>query len=193
MSSAFLRRCKVDSAFLKSGRRLIGIVSESTKFERIHQLPRYTSIFFFCGNMTVVFACKSVHFKDDFFRATQLDHRLSEPRVTDKSIMNVFVLFLLTPLLKLFCRVEFFATFFLPVPVTVWSALPDVEVWDREEIQHGRDVLLVFCCIISQEVSTRALDSASVPIRQACFALCFWLNIEYFAQFSVSSSCNRIF
>ena len=40
----FLRRCKVDNAFLKSGRCLIGIVSESTKFERIHQLPRYTSI-----------------------------------------------------------------------------------------------------------------------------------------------------
>ena len=30
---------------------------------------------------------------------------------------------------------EFFATF-LPVPVTVWPALPDVEVQDREEIQH---------------------------------------------------------
>ena len=136
---------------------------------------------FFCGNMSVVFVCKSVHLKDDFFRATQLDHRLSEPRVTDKPIVNVFVLFLLTPLLKLFCRVEFFATFFLPVPVTVWSALPDVEVRDREEIQHGRDVLLVFCCIISQEVSSRAVDDANVPIRQACSALCFWLHVDYLA------------
>ena len=136
--------------------------------------PPITTIyinFFFCGNMTVVFACKSVHFKDDFFRATQLDHRLSEPRITDKSIVNVFIWFLSTPLLELFCRVEFFATFFLPVPVTVWPALPDVEVRDREEIQHGRDVLLVFCCIILQEVSTRAVDDANVPIRQACSAL----------------------
>ena len=41
--------------------------------------------------MTLVFACKSVHFKDDFFRATQLEHSLSEPRVTDKSIVNVLV------------------------------------------------------------------------------------------------------
>ena len=121
--------------------------------------------------MTVVFACKSVHFKDDFFRATQLDHRLSELRVTDKSIVNVFILFLTTPLLKLFCRVEVFATFFLPVSVTVWPALPDVEVRDREEIQHGRDVLLVLCCIISQEVSARAVDNANVPMRQACSAL----------------------
>ena len=83
--------------------------------------------FFFCGNMTVVFTCKPIHFEDDFFRATQLDHRLSEPCVTDKSTVNVFILFLSTPLFELFCRVEFFATFFLPVPVTVWPALPDVE------------------------------------------------------------------
>ena len=139
----------------------------------IHQIrtdPPITTIyinFVFCGNMTVVFACKSVHFKNDFFRATQLDHRLSEQHVTDKSIVNVFVMFLSTLLLKLFCRVEFFATFFRPVLVTVWPALPDVEVRDSEEIQHGRDILLVFCCIISQEVSTRAVDDANIPVRQA--------------------------
>ena len=143
----------------------------------IHQIRKDPPIatmyinFFFCGNMTVVFACKSVHFKDDFFRATQLDHRLSEQRITVKSIVNVFVLFLSTPLLKLFCRVELFATFFLPVPVTMWPALPDVEVRESEEIQHGRGKLLVFCCIISQEVSTRAVDDANVPVRQACSAL----------------------
>ena len=99
--------------------------------------PPITTIdinFFLCGNMTVVFACKSIHFKDDLFRATQLNHRFSAELVTDKSIVNVFVALLSTPLLKLICRVEFFATFFLPVPVTVWSALPDVEVRDSEEI-----------------------------------------------------------
>ena len=165
----------------------------------IHQIrtdPPIATIyinFFFCGNMTVVFVCKPVHFKDDFFRTTQLNHRFSEPRITDKSIVNVFVLFLSTPLLKLFCRVEFVATFFLPVSVTVWPALSDVEVRDREEIQHGRDVLLVFCCIISQEVSARAVDNANVPIRQACSALCFRLHVDYLAWFSVPSSCNRIF
>ena len=93
----------------------------------------------------------------------------------------MFSLFLSTPLLKLFFRVEFFATFVLPVPVTVWPALSDVKVRDREEIQHGRDVLLVFCCIISQEVSARAVDDANVPIRQECSALCFWLNVDYLA------------
>ena len=105
---------------------------------------------FICG-MNVIFACKPIHLKDDFFRTTQLDHRLSEELVTDKSIVNVFVAFLSTPSLMLICRVVFFATFFLPVPVTVWSALPDVKVRDREEIQHGRDVLLIYSCIILQE------------------------------------------
>ena len=85
--------------------------------------------------------------------------------------MNVLILFLSTPLLKLFCRVEFSSTFFLPVSVTVWPALPDVEVRDGEEIQYGRDVLLFFCCIIFHKVSTRAVDNANVPIRQACCAL----------------------
>ena len=75
----------------------------------------------------------------------------------------------------------FSITFFLSVPLTVWPALPNVDFRDREEIQHGRDVLLVFCCIISQEVSARAVDDANVPIRQACSALCFWLHIDYLA------------
>ena len=163
---------------MQSRQRFLEVRSMSYRHRiGIHQIrtdPPVATIyinFFFCGNMTVVFACKSVHFKDDFFRATQLDHRLSEQRVTDKLIVNVFVLFLSTPLLKLFCRVEFFATFFLPVPVTMWPAIPDVEFLDSEDIQHGREILLVFCCIISQEVPARAVDDANVPIRQACSAL----------------------
>ena len=135
--------------------------------------------FFFCGNMGVVFVRKSVHLKDYFFRATQLDHSLSEPRITDKSIVNDLVLFLSTLLLELICRVVFFGTFFLPVLVTVLTALPDAKVWDREEIQHGRAILLVFCCIILQEVSARAVDDPNVPIRQTCSALCIWLHVDY--------------
>ena len=86
--------------------------------------------------------------------------------------MNVLVFLFSTLLLQMICHVVFFATSFLPVPVTVWPALPDVKVREREEIQHGRDVLLVFCCIISQKVSTRAVDDANVPIPQTCSALC---------------------
>ena len=95
--------------------------------------------------------------------------------------MNIRVSSFSTLLLELICSVVFSSTFFLPVPVTVRSALPDVKVRDREEIENGLDVLPVFCCVISQEVPARAVDDVSVPVREACFALCFWLNIEYFA------------
>ena len=137
--------------------------------------------FFFCGNMGVVFVRQSVHLADHFFSATQFEHGLSEPCITDKSIVNVLVFSFYALLLELICRVVFFTTFFLPVPVTVWPALPDVKIRDREEIKNGLDVLLIFCCIISQEVPARALDDANVPIRQTCSALCFWLNIDYLA------------
>ena len=53
--------------------------------------------FFFCGNMGVVFVRQSVHLADHFFSATQFEHGLSEPCITDKSIVNVLVfLFLCT-------------------------------------------------------------------------------------------------
>ena len=137
--------------------------------------------FFFCGNVGVVFVRKSVHLANHFFSATQVEHGFSEPCITNKSIVNVLVFSFYALLLELICSVVFFITFFLPVPVTVWPALPDVKVRDREEIKNGLDVLLVVCCIISQEVPARAVDDANVPIRQACSALCFWLNIDYLA------------
>ena len=137
--------------------------------------------FFFCGNVGVIFVRQFVHFANHFFSATQFQHGFSEPCVTNEPIVNVQESFLPTLLLELICSAVFFITSFLPVPVTVWSALPDVKVRDREEIKNGLDVLLVFCCIISQEVPARAVDDANVPIRQACSAVCFWLNIDYLA------------
>ena len=106
--------------------------------------------------------------------------------------MNVLVLSFYALLLKLICRVVFFIAFFLPIPVTVWPAFPDVKIRDREKIQHGLDVLLVCCSIIFQEVPARAINNANFPIRQAFSALCFWLHIDYLAQFSVPSSFDRI-
>ena len=47
--------------------------------------------FCFGGNMTVVFACKPIHLKDDLFRATQLDHRFSEELVADESVVDVVI------------------------------------------------------------------------------------------------------
>ena len=153
----------------------------------IHQIrtdPPITTIhvdFFFCGNMTVVFVRKSVHLANHFFSATQFEHGFSEPCITNKSIVNILVFSFHSHLLELICSVVFFITFFLPVPVTVWPALPDVKVRDREEIKNGLDVLLVVCCVVSQGVSARAVGDAGVPMRQACSALCLWLNVDYFA------------
>ena len=87
--------------------------------------------------MSVVFACKLIHLEDDLFRASQFNHRLPECLIADVSIVNVVRFLLSTPLLKLICRVVLFATRFLPIPMTVWPALPYVEVRDGEQIQHG--------------------------------------------------------
>ena len=137
--------------------------------------------FFFCGNVGMVFVRQFVHVANHFFNTIQFQHGFSEPCITIKSIVNVEVSSFPALLLDLICSVVFSTTFFLSVPVTMWSALPDVKVRDREETKNGLDVLLVICRIISYEMPARAVDDASVPIRQACFALCFWLNVEYFA------------
>ena len=44
--------------------------------------------------MTVVFACESIHLKDDLFRASQLNHRLPEGLVADESVVDVVIFFL---------------------------------------------------------------------------------------------------
>ena len=93
----------------------------------------------FCsgGDVSVVFACKPVHLEDDIFRASQLNHRFSEELVADESVVDVVIFLLAASLLKLICRVVLFASKCFPIPVTVWSALPYVEVRDGEQIQHG--------------------------------------------------------
>ena len=96
--------------------------------------------FFFCGNVGVVFVRQFVHLADHFFSATPFQHG-SEPCLTNKSIVNVKVSSFLALLLELICGMVFSSSFFLPIPVTVWSALPDVKVRDREEVKNGLYVL----------------------------------------------------
>ena len=105
--------------------------------------------FFFCSNVCVVLVRQFVHLSNHFFSATQFDHGLSEPCVTNKSIVNAQELSFVTLLLELIRSVIFLITFFLSVPVTVRSAFPDVKVRDGEEIKNGLGVLLVLCRIIS--------------------------------------------
>ena len=94
--------------------------------------------FFFCSNVGVVLVRQFVHFADHVFTATQFQHGFSEPCITKEPIVNAQELSFLTLLLELICSVVFLITFFLSVPVTVWSALPDVKVRDREEIKNSR-------------------------------------------------------
>ena len=105
--------------------------------------------FLFCGNVGVVFVRQFVHLAYHFFCTKKFQHGFSEPCATNKSIVNVHVSSFPALLLELICSMVFSSTFFLPVPVTVWSPLPDVKVRDREEIKNGLDVLFVFCRIIS--------------------------------------------
>ena len=44
--------------------------------------------FFFCGNVGVVFVRQFVHLADHFFSATQFQHGLSEPCITNGPIVN---------------------------------------------------------------------------------------------------------
>ena len=127
----------------------MGIVSEPTKFERIHQLPRYALssssvamwVWSSFANLSISRITSSVRSNSSMV--------FSEPCITNESIVNVRVSSFPALLLELICSMVFSSTFFLSVPVTVWSALPDVKVRDREEIKNGLDVLFVFCRIIS--------------------------------------------
>ena len=85
-------------------------------------------ISFFCSNVGVVLVRQFVHFADHFFSTTQFQHGFSEPCITDEPIVNAQELSSPALLLELICNVEFLITFFLSVPVTVWSAFPDVIV-----------------------------------------------------------------
>ena len=105
--------------------------------------------FFFCSNVCVVLVRQFVHLANHFFSATQFDHGLSEPCITNESVVNAQELSFLTLLLELIRSVIFLITFFLSVSVTVWSTFPDVKVRNREEVKNRLDVLLVLCRIIS--------------------------------------------
>ena len=87
--------------------------------------------FFFCSKVGVVFVRQFVHLANHFFSATQFDHGLSEPCITNEPIVNAQELSFPTLLLELIRSVIFLITFFLSVSVTVWSTFPDVEVGNR--------------------------------------------------------------
>ena len=74
----------------------MGIVSEPTKFERIHQLLRYTlssysvamCVWSSSANVCVVLVRQCVHLANHFFSATPFYHGLSESCITNEPIVN---------------------------------------------------------------------------------------------------------
>ena len=86
--------------------------------------------------MSVVFACKPIHLYDDLFRASHFNHRLPERLVADESVVDAVILLFAAFPCKLIRRMVLFVLRCFPIPVTVWPALPDVEVRDGERIKH---------------------------------------------------------
>ena len=92
--------------------------------------------FFFSSVVCVIFVRQFVHLTNHFFSATHFVHGLSESCITDESIVNAQEFSLLAFLFELIRDEVLVIPFFLPVAVTVGSALPDVKVRDREEIKN---------------------------------------------------------
>ena len=121
--------------------------------------------------MSVVFACKLIHLKDDLFRASQFNHRLPECLVADESVVDAVIFLLAAFSLKLICRMVLFASRFLPVPVTVWPALSYLEVRMENKSSTDEMYFFVFGSIIFHEMSTCTVHNSSTPMLKACFAL----------------------
>ena len=105
-----------DNAFLKSGWCLVW---HRIEIHHVRPNPPVATVdvnFCLGGNMTVIFACKPIHLKDDLFRASQLNHRLPEGLVDDESVVDVVIFLLAAFPLKLICRMVLFASRCFPIP-----------------------------------------------------------------------------
>ena len=80
----------------------------------------------FSGFVSVVFTCKLIHLFDLLFRASHLNHRLSEGLVADVSVVDAVILLFATFPCKLIRRIVIFASRCFSIPVTVWPVLSDV-------------------------------------------------------------------
>ena len=63
-------------------------MSGPTKFERIHQLFRYTLNFIWSDVVRVVFVRQFVHLTTYFFMAANVNHVLAELFIADEAVVN---------------------------------------------------------------------------------------------------------
>ena len=71
-----------------------------------------------------------------FSERPNFNHRLPEGLVANVSVVDAVILLFATFPCKLIRRMVLFASRCFLIPVTVWPALPDVEVRDGERIKH---------------------------------------------------------
>ena len=133
--------------------------------------PVATVDVYFCsgGNMTVIFACKPIHFKNDLSGATQLDHPLPDGLVADESVVDVVTFLLAAFSLKLICRVVLFASRCFPTPVTVWPAL---FMWKfGMENKSSTDEMYFLFSTVSSFMRCPHAQYSCTLMHTACFAL----------------------
>ena len=128
-------------------------MSEPTKFERSHQLFRYTRISSGVMWCRVDFVRQFVHLTTYFFTATQFNHVLAESLITDEPVVNTQEISLLAFLLERIRDEVLVIPRLLPVAVPVGSPFLDVVIRDRKEVKSVLDEFLVLLRSISQEVT----------------------------------------
>ena len=92
---------------------------------------------FLVGFVSVVLVRKLVHLFDDLFRASHLNHCLSEGLVTDVSVVDAVVLLDTAFLCKLIRRKVIFTSRCFSIRVTVWSVLTDIEIRYGESVKDS--------------------------------------------------------
>ena len=128
--------------------------------------------------MRVVFVRQVVHLATNFLNSTGVKHVLSELFVSYESVVDTQEILLFALLLERIGDVVFSVPWLLPVAVPVGSPFLDVIIGNRKEVKSAFDESLVLFRSISQEVPARAVDDASVPVRQTYFAMRFGFRLE---------------
>ena len=115
----------------------------------------------------MVFVRQFAYLSTHFFRATGVKHVLAEILVSDESVVDTQVEQLLAFLLERVRDVVLVIPWLLPVSVPVGSPFLYVVVGNREEIHVCTGQIsspLFLLCSVAQEVPTRAVDDADVPV-----------------------------
>ena len=134
--------------------------------------------FFLAGFVSVVLIRKLVHLDDHLFGATDFNHRLPEGLVADERVLDAVVFLFTAFLCKLIRRKVFFASLWFSIPVTVWSALPYVEIRYGECVEDGWDILSILGRIFRHQTSTYAVYDACTAVVKTNLALPLRLRID---------------